>query len=74
MPSHEAVLPKLVTQLLVDSGLCKSKSEARRLIKGGGAKIDFGDGKTAVKDINTSLNEPAIIWAGKKKCVQIISD
>lgn len=59
-----------VVDLFVDAGLAKSKSEARRLIKGGGAKIN--DSKIEAEDQVTSsadLTEDGTIKlsAGKKK-------
>ena len=71
MPSHHTQLPAQVVDLLVDSGLAKSKSAARRLIQGGGVKLDFGEGKVAVTDIDADLNAEAVLWSGKKNCVRI---
>ena len=71
MPSYHASLPAKVVDLLSASGLAKSKSAARRLIQGGGVKLDFGEGKTAVKDIDAELASEAVLWAGKKSCVRI---
>lgn len=38
LPARDAPVP--IVQLLADSGLASSRSEARRLIRGGGARID----------------------------------
>ncbi|MEC8278241.1 MAG: S4 domain-containing protein, partial [Myxococcota bacterium] len=71
MPTYAADLPAKLVDLLSDSGLAKSKSAARRLITGGAVKLDFGDGKTPVKDIDAELSLEAVLWAGKKSCVRI---
>lgn len=63
----QVVLPKL----LVAANLVSSTSEARRMIKQGGVKIN---GETA-KDINLRFNPPpeTVIKVGKRKFAQIIS-
>ena len=49
---------------LVGLGLAASKGEARRLIAGGGARID---GEKAVEDVPIAVADPVRISAGKKK-------
>jgi tyrosyl-tRNA synthetase len=73
MPCHSTDLPKPVVNLLADSGLCRSRSEARRQIKGGAIKLDYGEGKEKVSDIDAALERPAVLWAGKKRCIRITS-
>lgn len=48
METQEAAPGTLLTELLVQSGLAPSRSEARRLMTGGGVKLDG----TPVKDPN----------------------
>lgn len=67
MPSHSHALPAPVVEVLVASGLCASKGEARRFIQGGGVRI----GSSAVSDINALMDAPDVLWAGKKKCVRV---
>ena len=69
MPSHAASLPAPVVDLLVASGLCASKSEARRFIQGGGVRV----GNAPVGDINARMDEAEVLWLGKKKCVRIVA-
>jgi len=61
-----------VIDLFVKSGLCPSKSEARRLIEQGGAFIDGEN----VSDTKATFAVPAkkelILRAGKKRFVKII--
>lgn len=56
-----------LTELLVETGLTESKGEAKRLIKGGGARID--DVQITVIDTDVMLTEKDYIKlsAGKKK-------
>ena len=71
MPCHSADFPQPVVNLLAETGLCKSRSDARRQIKGGAIKLDYGDGKKKVSEIDASLDRPAVLWAGKKRCVKV---
>ncbi len=62
--------PASVLDLYVAAGLTKSKGEARRLIKQGGARID----KERITDPEATLDREAILWAGKKRAVRILSE
>ncbi|HOM67127.1 MAG: tyrosine--tRNA ligase [Brevefilum fermentans] len=59
----------LLLEILVDSGLATSKSQARRLIEQNGVKID---GK-AVGDPYLQVNPDAIIQVGKRHFIRIIN-
>jgi tyrosyl-tRNA synthetase len=63
-PEGEPVL----LDILVDSGLVKSKSQARRLIQQKGVKID-GD---AAEDPYEQISEGAIVQVGKRRFVKVI--
>ena len=63
----ESNLP--VLDLLVESGLVSSKGEARRLIKGGGAKID--DIAVTDETLSCDINGTIKLSAGKKKHVLV---
>lgn len=69
MPTHSTHFPIGVLDAFVDSGLLKSKGEARRLIKMGGARI----GTSKVTDPEQMISEACIIWAGKKRAVQLVN-
>ena len=71
MPTVEAEFPALIIDLLAGSGLCKSKSDAKRQIKGGAIKVDYGDGKKPIRDLDAKLQQSAVLWFGKKKCVRV---
>lgn len=58
-----------MVELLVRSSLCSSKSEARRLVEQGGAKVG-GKSRTSIDDIITlkdAENDEIIVRAGKKR-------
>lgn len=65
-----------VCEVLKESGLAESLGEARRLIKGGGAKLN----KVVITDENLRLNESdfasghALLSVGKKKHLKIVLD
>ena len=67
VPTHLCVLPASVVDVLTGSGLCKSKSMARRMITQGGVRV----GSAQVSKIDAVLAEEAIVWAGKKRAVQV---
>ena len=67
MPTHQVVFPVPVFEVLADSGLCKSRGAARRLIQQGGARL----GDTRVTDVHAMLEAPTVVWAGKKRAVRV---
>lgn len=65
-----------VVNTLFKSGLCKSKTEAKKAIANNAISIDygFGSGKRKIKDKYTVISKDVILWFGKKKCVKIIME
>lgn len=64
--------PKRVIDFIVDMNFVQSKSEAKRLIQGGGVKLD-GE---KISDINfeiTSINNFVILQAGKRKFAKLVN-
>jgi tyrosyl-tRNA synthetase len=57
-----------LTQVLVDSGLAASKSEARRLVTQNGIRLD---GET-LNNPNQPLPHPGILQAGKRRFVRLV--
>ena len=59
-------------ELLATTKLCPTKSEARRLIQQGGAKL--GEEKTVIQthDQAIEVTEGLLVWAGKKKFCRIV--
>ncbi len=78
IPTHSAALPSPIIDLLVAGGLCKSKGDARRQIKGGAIKL--GAAKAKVTDMNLVIGPEHLdadgsvaLWKGKKTTVRIVS-
>jgi len=78
IPTLEASLPCPILDLLVDSGLCKSKGDARRQIKGGAIKL--GTDKAKVTDMNLVIGPEHLddegsvaLWRGKKNTVRVVA-
>ena len=65
---HHFALPVPALRALVDSGLCASNSEARRLISQGGARL--WDQPIASPD--TPITSDALLWAGKKRVALVL--
>src|SRR5262249_2708966 len=62
LPSTPMALPKPLVDVLVECGLCKSKSDARRQIEQGGVYVD-GE---RIADVNYALAKGATLQRGKK--------
>jgi tyrosyl-tRNA synthetase len=63
LPSAEVTFPIAVVQALVEAGFAKSNGEARRLIQGGGIRVD----DELVKDEKLIIRNPAKLSMGRKK-------
>ncbi len=75
MPIHRMSVPQNVVDLLMATGLAKSKSEGRRLVQQGGVRLD-GE---KVADIETSISPPdseagLILQVGKRKFVKLVAE
>ncbi|MBI4714212.1 tyrosine--tRNA ligase [Candidatus Uhrbacteria bacterium] len=71
IPEHKIASAMLIVDVLVDSGIAKSKSDARRLIEGGGVKLD----EKVVEDLEQVVKptkEGVLIQKGKRHFVRII--
>jgi tyrosyl-tRNA synthetase len=58
-----------IIKLIVDSGLAKTNSQARRLIKDGGIHLD--EIKITDDNMEVSIEKPMILKAGKRRFVKI---
>ncbi|MEE2750171.1 MAG: tyrosine--tRNA ligase [Myxococcota bacterium] len=74
MPQHNSVFPVSLIQLLDESGLCSSRSDARRQIRGGAVRV----GGEKVSDENFELTQAqldadgaVIVARGKKKKLRV---
>lgn len=74
MPTHRTPLPASLVEIMHDAGLVKSRSEARRVIRQGGARVDRGLGKESVTDIDYVLDGEAVVWKGKKQAVRVVKN
>lgn len=72
MPTHAAEVGVSVVVALADAGLAKSRGEARRLVQGGGVRLD----NDKITDIDAVLEDvPAdgvVLRVGKKRAVRIV--
>ena len=62
LPTTAMALPKPLVDVLVECGLCKSKSDARRQIEQGGVSVD-GE---RIGDVNHVLSRGATVQRGKR--------
>lgn len=70
MPEYETQeSSQKIVQLLVQSGLCTTNGEAKRLIQGGGVSID-GE-KVLSFDTEVMVSDGAVLRAGKRKFIRI---
>ncbi len=69
IPVHTLNAPMTIVDLLADSGLAASKSEARRLINGGGVRVDG----TKVEQYELTLEPGAdvVVQVGKRKFLRV---
>jgi tyrosyl-tRNA synthetase len=72
MPTHEVGFPVALLDVLVESGLCKSKGDARRQISQGAVRLGAGR-DTKVSDTQLQIDVETVVWKGKKICVRVVS-
>ncbi len=72
MPSYQLSAPATIVDLLAATGLAPSKSEARRLIAGGGVRLDGErvESQDAVIEPGTSR----VLQVGKRRFVRIVGE
>ncbi len=69
MPEHAIGAATNIVDLLADAGLAPSKSEARRLIAGGGVRVD---GEKVDQDATIEPNGARVVQVGKRKFVRVV--
>ena len=69
MPEHTLGGPANIVDLLVAAGLASSKSEARRLIDGGGVRV--GGEKVEGYDLTLSPGAPVVVQVGRRKFARV---
>ncbi len=72
MPTVQVKRTFALVDVMVDTGLVESKSEARRLIRQRGVKLD----EDLVEDVQVviSLEAPAILQVGKRRFIKLIPE
>ncbi len=72
IPEIQAEEGKILIDFMVENAVSKSKGEARRLVEGGGVKIDTVKITDQMYKISFSANDNLILQAGKRTFVKII--
>jgi tyrosyl-tRNA synthetase len=75
VPLNKSQLPLAADELLVISGLCQTKSESRRLILGGGARLDdqlIADFKLEINASSFNKQAQLKVSSGKKKHICLV--
>jgi tyrosyl-tRNA synthetase len=72
MPSVSVALPVGLIDVLEQSGLCKSRGDARRQVAQGAVRLGAGR-DIRVSDANLELTEETVVWRGKKNCVRVVA-
>ena len=70
IPSHTLTGPTNIIDFMVDAGLAASKSEARRLIAGGGVRVE--DEKVEAADLMLNPETPVVVQVGRRKFVRTV--
>lgn len=70
MPTYPMESPTNIVDLLADSGLAKSKSEARRLIQQGGVRLD-GEKVKGIEQV-IEVQEEAVLQVGRRKFTKLV--
>lgn len=70
IPEHQLAAPTPIVDLMVAAGLAASKSEARRLIDGGGVRIDGA--RVEHYDLALQPGAGAVVQVGRRKFVRVV--
>jgi tyrosyl-tRNA synthetase len=70
IPEHALSAPASIVDLMVAAGLAASKSEARRLIDGGGVRVD-GE-RVDGYDLSLVPGADAVVQVGRRKFVRVV--
>lgn len=70
MPKYRLNAPANIVDLLVDSQLAQSKSEARRLIEQGGVRLN--DEPITDLEAVVEVSEPAVLRVGKRRFIKLL--
>ena len=69
MPEISVIVPVYnIVDLLVETGLCPSKSEARRMVEQGGVKVNADK----ISDVNAIIEiNDTVLQKGKKNIIKV---
>jgi tyrosyl-tRNA synthetase len=70
IPEHALAAPAAIVDLMVAAGLAASKGEARRLIDGGGVRVD-GE-RVEGYDLTLAPGAGAVVQVGRRKFVRVV--
>jgi tyrosyl-tRNA synthetase len=70
IPEHALAAPASIVDLMVAAGLAASKGEARRLIDGGGVRVD-GE-RVEGYDLSLAPGAGAVVQVGRRKFVRVV--
>ncbi len=70
MPEHPLLAPTTIVDLMVAAGLASSRSEARRLIDGGGVRVN-GE-RVEGYDLGLQPGANAVVQVGRRKFVRVV--
>jgi len=70
IPEHALAAPTPIVEVMVAAGLASSKGEARRLIDGGGVRVD-GE-RVAGYDLILQPGAGAVVQVGRRKFVRVV--
>jgi tyrosyl-tRNA synthetase len=72
MPTHGLAFPVSILDALIETGLCKSKGDARRQIQQGAVRLG-ADRDQQVSGTDIVLEGETVLWKGKKSCVRLVA-
>jgi tyrosyl-tRNA synthetase len=68
LPEHAIGAPANIVELLAAAGMAPSRSEARRLIAGGGVRVDG----VRVDSADATVTPPAVVQVGRRRVVRVV--
>ncbi len=68
MPEFVLAGERALVDVIVESGMVKSKNEARRLIQQGGIELD----NSKISDINAKISQSGIMKVGSRRFLKLV--
>ena len=70
MPTYTLTGPTNVVEIIFDTGMARSKSEARRLVKQGAVKLDGG--RVASIETEIKVEDERVLQVGKRRFLRLV--